>query len=92
MLHHAPLVRTYFLEECISSIIRVTRIGKLGTMLAVASNLSTQRGIVASYCLPILVTPMIGVIRSSETLVLQEPHGMTSQKTAFYMYFGGEKD
>jgi hypothetical protein len=25
-------------------------------------------------------------------LVLQEPHGMTSQKTAFYMYFGGEKD
>jgi hypothetical protein len=32
------LVRTDISEECITSIIRVTRIGKLGTTLAVNSN------------------------------------------------------
>jgi hypothetical protein len=36
-----PLVRTDVSEERILSIIRVTRIGELGTMLAVTSNQST---------------------------------------------------
>jgi hypothetical protein len=39
------LVRTDVLEECITSIIRVTRIGELGTTLAVSSNHS-----MTSYC------------------------------------------
>jgi hypothetical protein len=37
MLHHVALVRTDISEERITSIIRVTRIGELGTMLAIAS-------------------------------------------------------
>jgi hypothetical protein len=38
MLRHVALVRTYVSEELSCSIIRVTRIGELGTMLAVTSN------------------------------------------------------
>jgi hypothetical protein len=34
---------------------------------------------------PILVTLMMEAIRSSETRFLQEPHGVTSQKTAFFI-------
>jgi hypothetical protein len=37
-LHHVALVRTDTLEECSTFTIRVKRIGKLGTMLAVTSN------------------------------------------------------
>jgi hypothetical protein len=37
MLHHVALVGTDGSEECITSIIRVTRIGELGTLLAVTS-------------------------------------------------------
>jgi hypothetical protein len=54
MLHHAALVRTDVSEEPNASIIRVTRIGELGT-LAVTSNqrtltcISLQRASVASY-------------------------------------------
>jgi hypothetical protein len=33
---------------------------------------------------PILVTLMIEALSSSETWFLQEPHGVTSQKTAFF--------
>jgi hypothetical protein len=43
------LVRTNVSEECVASIIRVTRISELGTTLAVTSNLSMQRASVASY-------------------------------------------
>jgi hypothetical protein len=42
ILHRVVLVRTDILEECIASIIRVTRIGELGT-LAVTSNQSILR-------------------------------------------------
>jgi hypothetical protein len=35
MLHCMTLVRTNILEKCSASIIRVTKIGELGTMLAV---------------------------------------------------------
>jgi hypothetical protein len=43
MLHRVGLVRTDVSEECVASIFRVARIGKLGTMLAVTSNRSTLR-------------------------------------------------
>jgi hypothetical protein len=57
MFHHVALVRTGVLEEHITSIIRVTKVGNLGTALAVTSNRSTlqkidffKRASVASYC------------------------------------------
>jgi hypothetical protein len=59
MLRHAALVTTDVPEERIATIIKVTRIGELGT-LAVISNRSTLRRF------------------------LQEPRGVTSQKTAFF--------
>jgi hypothetical protein len=43
MLLHVALVRTEVSEELRASIIRVTRIGVLGTTLAVTSNRITQR-------------------------------------------------
>jgi hypothetical protein len=43
MLHCVALVRNYVLEELSASFIRVTRIGELGTMLAVTSNRRTLR-------------------------------------------------
>jgi hypothetical protein len=58
MLHLVALVRTDVLEELSACIIRVTRIGELGTTLAVTSNrrtlrriaINSQRALVASYC------------------------------------------
>jgi hypothetical protein len=41
MQWHVALVRTNVMEGCIASIIRVERISKLETMLAIASNWST---------------------------------------------------
>jgi hypothetical protein len=38
MLCHVALVRTNVSEECTATITRVTKIGKLGTVLAVTSN------------------------------------------------------
>jgi hypothetical protein len=43
MLRHVALVRTDVSEERSATIIRVTRIGDLGTTLAVTSNRSTLR-------------------------------------------------
>jgi hypothetical protein len=43
MLRRVALVRTYVSEERSASIIRVTRIGELGTTLAVTSNQRTLR-------------------------------------------------
>jgi hypothetical protein len=42
MLRRVALVRTEILEELSTSIIRVTRIGELGTTLAVTSNEEIQ--------------------------------------------------
>jgi hypothetical protein len=77
------LVRTYVSEGGIASIIRVTRIGKLGTTLAVISNRSTLRGSAISSKRPwslviakvapgslILFSLMMEPKCSSETLVL----------------------
>jgi hypothetical protein len=74
MLRHVALVRTKVSEKYIISIIRVSRIGDLGTKLGVTSNRSMlQRSlqllvtdnIVPSS--PLLVTLMMEAVRSSET-------------------------
>jgi hypothetical protein len=82
MLPHVDLVKTDFSEQCITSISSVTRIGQLGTTLTATSNrITLQRNTVCSVLrllvnanvvtrLPIHVTLMMEVIRSSETSVL----------------------
>jgi hypothetical protein len=74
MLRHVALVRTEVSEELSSSIIRVTRIGELGTTLAVTSDrrmrcrlLLTVNVVPSS---PILVTLMMEALISSETSVV----------------------
>jgi hypothetical protein len=77
MLRGVALVRTDVSEELSTSIIRVTRIGELGTTLAVTSK---RRTLLRSVCrllvtanLPIsssLVTLMMEELSSSETSVL----------------------
>jgi hypothetical protein len=49
MLRSVALVRTDVLEELSASFIRVTRIGELGTTLAVTSNRCTLFAVVGSY-------------------------------------------
>jgi hypothetical protein len=70
MLRLAALVRTDVSEEGSVSIIRVTRIGELGTTLAVTSNRRTLviANVVPSS--PILVSQMMEALRSSEMSVL----------------------
>jgi hypothetical protein len=74
MLRWVALVRTDVSEELSASFIRMTRIGELGTTLAVTSNrqsmhqLLVTAGVVSSS--PILVTLIIEVPSSSETSVL----------------------
>jgi hypothetical protein len=73
MLRRVALGRTYVSEELSASIMRVTRIGELGT-LAVTSNRHTLRrlqvmaNVVPSS--PILVTLIMESLSSSETSVL----------------------
>jgi hypothetical protein len=62
MLRRDTVVRTDVLEERIFSIIRVTRMGELGTTLAVTRNRNTLSAV--------LVTLMMEAIRSAETSVL----------------------
>jgi hypothetical protein len=78
MLCRVALVRTNVSEECRAYIIRVTRIGELGTTLAVTNNRRTLRceeksihypaNVVPS--LPILVILVMEATRSSEMSVL----------------------
>jgi hypothetical protein len=70
MLHLVAFVRTDDSEEHIAIIIWVTRIGELGTTLAVTSSVLRMlvTGKVPSS--PILVTQMMEAIRSSETSIL----------------------
>jgi hypothetical protein len=83
MLRCVALVETHVSEERSASFIKVTRIGELGTTLAVTSN-----RLLRSMC-RLLVTA--SVVPSSSILVppkrrfLQEPHGVTSQKTPFFI-------
>jgi hypothetical protein len=78
MLHRVALVRTDVSKELSAFFIRVTRIGELGTTLAVNSNrrtlgISLQHASVASYgyvlSSPLLVTLMIEELSSSEMSV-----------------------
>jgi hypothetical protein len=66
MLCCVALVRIDVSEERSASIFSVTRIGELGTILAVTSNRQMLR-------------------RNTMREFLQEPHGVTSQKTAFFI-------
>jgi hypothetical protein len=50
MLHRVALVRTDVSEEIIASFIRVTRIGELGTTLAVVSNDARGSIVVKAVC------------------------------------------
>jgi hypothetical protein len=71
MLLLVALVRTDVSDELSSSFIRVTKIGELGTTLAVTSNQRTMlvtASVVPSW--PILVTLMKEALSSSETSVL----------------------
>jgi hypothetical protein len=71
MLCRVALVRTDVSEELSASFIRVTRIGELGTTLAVTSN---QRTVLVTASIvpssPIFVTLMKEALSSSETSVL----------------------
>jgi hypothetical protein len=83
MLRRVALIRTDVSEELSASFIRVTRIGEIGTTLAVTNNRRTLRRVgrirgvrrllvTASVVpiSPILVTLMKEALRSSETSVL----------------------
>jgi hypothetical protein len=76
MLRRVALVRTDVSEERSASIIRVTRIGELGTTLAVTSN-----GIkLVDSCHP----DDGGDTFLPKRRFLQEPRYVTSQRTAFF--------
>jgi hypothetical protein len=77
MLRRVALVRNDFPEDCIVFIIRLSRISETLTALAVPAN--------AVCVAPILVTLVMEVIRSSLIRLLQEPHGVTFQKRAFFL-------
>jgi hypothetical protein len=77
MLRRVALVRTDVSEEFNASFIRLTRMGELGTTLAVTGNRrfprSVRRLLVTASVVPsspILVSLMVEAISSSETLVL----------------------
>jgi hypothetical protein len=88
MLRRVALIRTDVWEVLNASFIRVTRISELGTKLVVTSNRRTLRRNTECSVRRLLVRA--SVVNSSQTFVtlmkkalrfLQEPHGVTSQKT-----------
>jgi hypothetical protein len=70
MLRRVALIRTEVSEEFSASIIRVTRIGELGTTLAVTSNRRKLRRNTNVPSSPIIVTLMMEALTSFETSVL----------------------
>jgi hypothetical protein len=72
MLRYVALIRTDVSEERSASFIRVTRIGELGTTLAVTSNRRTLRMLVTASVVPSspIVTVMKEELIFSETPVL----------------------
>jgi hypothetical protein len=83
MLRHLALVRTDVSEEYIVSIIRMTRISELGTTLAVTSNRSVLLTL-------FLARQFLSRWRwrrhvPMKRRFLQEPDGVTSQKTSFFI-------
>jgi hypothetical protein len=86
MLRRVAVVKTEVSEELVDSIVSVTRIGELRTTLTVTSNLLVTANVVFNS--PILVTLMMKFICSCETTLLPsllQPHGVTSQKTVFFI-------
>jgi hypothetical protein len=73
MLRRVPLIRTVVSEELGASFIRVTRIGELGTTLALTSNARSVRRLLVTGRVvpssPILVTLMKEALSSSEIAV-----------------------
>jgi hypothetical protein len=69
MLRRVLLVRTGVSEELSASVIRVTRIGELGTTLAVTSKLLVTANVVPSS--PVLVTLIVEALGSFETSILK---------------------
>jgi hypothetical protein len=76
------LARTDVSEELIAPIIRVERVSKLGKTLAKSTNCVTANVVRSSL---ILSTLMMEAIRSLKRRFLEEPHSVTSQKTAFFI-------
>jgi hypothetical protein len=75
MLRRVALVRTGISEEPSASFIKVTRIGELGTTLAVTSNqymLQRNTWYFFAACVP------------PKHRFVQEPHSVTSQKTPYF--------
>jgi hypothetical protein len=73
MLRHVAFVRTDVSEELSPSIIRVTRIGELGTMLAVSSNRRTLRRrllVTANVSSSPILIDLMMALGSSETSVI----------------------
>jgi hypothetical protein len=73
LLRRVALVRTDVSEEPGTSFIRVTGIGELGTAQAETSNRRTLRRILRRRQVP------------PKRRFLQEPHGVTTQKTPFFI-------
>jgi hypothetical protein len=92
MLRRVALVKTDVSEESITYIIRVERICELGTTLGVTSDwsISSQHASVVSTAnvrssLIFFALMMEEVCSSKKNRFSQEPHGVKSQKMAFFM-------
>jgi hypothetical protein len=101
MLRRVALVRTDVSEELSASFIRVTRIDYIGTTSDITSNRRTLRRDAHIIFLhrvrrllvtaevprsPILDNLMMEALLSPKRRLLQEPHGVTSQKTPFFIF------
>jgi hypothetical protein len=82
MLRRVARVRTDVSEERSVSIIRVTRISEVGTTLAVTGN---QRTLLTFFLTHRFLSPWwLRRCVPPKRRFLQEPHGVTSQKMAFF--------
>jgi hypothetical protein len=88
MLRRVALVRTGVSGEIIALFIRVTRVAELRN--SILHGISSQRASVASYCLRCSwLTDSCHLDDGRDIFpkcrFLQEPHGVTSQKTPFFI-------
>jgi hypothetical protein len=82
MLRHVALVRTGVLEELSASFIRVTRIGELGTTLALTSNRRALRKNIMVFLRSVrLLLVTASVVPSSPILVTLMKQALSSSKT-----------
>jgi hypothetical protein len=80
MLRRVAFVRTEVSEDRINSIIRVSRIGELGTKLVVISNRNTPYIVFLCRVLPLLVTA--NVVPNSPNLVTLMMEAIWSSETS----------